>query len=416
MHTSAQKTTRHARGPSLGEKAYVLFLSSVQNSKGGGKSGLQNLLRLRCLVKLSNATPIAVTLFRSISCRCPFSVLVVLSRSFPSCFSSLFLCLLPVLSSNHPSTPSPAAPPLPTNRALGLGLRCLAPPAFLAVSPQLPLFRLGHSASVLRLFSFFSLLFPPNMSALERLLGPTLIGRGGRQVPTASIDSGVIGVYFSAHWCPPCRQFTPMLARRYQELKSLNKAFEVVFVSSDHDKASFDEYFGSMPWLSLPFDDRARKASLSQTYSVQGIPTLILIDSKGALVDRNGRQKVFDATFPLTLPDVVDAEVRGLTLEGVIDAISSDGNLSEEAKLTGYSTVVKILNNILSNPGDPKYLMLKKSNASVQARIGNRNFVKILKLAGFQETADAYKCSECPDTAKLRDVRDVVSSLMMSLS
>ncbi|KYF43144.1 nucleoredoxin family protein [Toxoplasma gondii ARI] len=216
--------------------------------------------------------------------------------------------------------------------------------------------------------------------------------------------------------CPPCRQFTPMLARRYQELKSLNKAFEVVFVSSDHDKASFDEYFGSMPWLSLPFDDRARKASLSQTYSVQGIPTLILIDSKGALVDRNGRQKVFDATFPLTLPDVVDAEVRGLTLEGVIDAISSDGNLSEEAKLTGYSTVVKILNNILSNPGDPKYLMLKKSNASVQARIGNRNFVKILKLAGFQETADAYKCGECPDTAKLRDVRDVVSSLMMSLS
>nr|CEL69039.1 TPA: nnucleoredoxin, putative [Neospora caninum Liverpool] len=254
------------------------------------------------------------------------------------------------------------------------------------------------------------------MAALERLLGPTLIGKGDRVVQTASLDSGVIGIYFSAHWCPPCRQFTPMLARRYQELKNMNKAFEVVFVSSDHDRASFDEYFASMPWLSLPFDDRARKASLSQMYTVQGIPTLILVDSKGALVDRNGRQKVFDAAFVYSLPDNVDAEVKGLTLEGVIDAISSDAALSEDAKVTGYSTVVKIVNNILNNPGDPKYLSLKKNNASVQARLGNRNFIKILKLAGFQETPDAYKCSECPDTAKLRDVRDVVSSLLLSLS
>ncbi|PFH35273.1 nucleoredoxin family protein [Besnoitia besnoiti] len=252
--------------------------------------------------------------------------------------------------------------------------------------------------------------------ALERLLGPTLVGKGGRVVQTSSIDSGVVGIYFSAHWCPPCRQFTPMLARRYHELKSLNKAFEVVFISSDHDKGSFDEYFGSMPWLSLPFEDRARKASLSQIYGVSGIPTLVLVDSNGTLVDRNGRQKVFDATFAQSLPEKIDVEVRGLTLESVIDTISCDAALSDEERTVGYSTLVKVVSNILNNPGDPKYLTLKKSNASVQSKLGNRNFIKILKLAGFQETPEAYKCSEYPDTGKLKEVRDVLNSLLLSMS
>jgi len=34
-------------------------------------------------------------------------------------------------------------------------------------------------------------------------------------------------VYFSAHWCPPCRQFTPQLARFYQQAKQAGRKFEV---------------------------------------------------------------------------------------------------------------------------------------------------------------------------------------------
>ena len=90
------------------------------------------------------------------------------------------------------------------------------------------------------------------------------------------VDQGksVIAFYFSAHWCPPCRQFTPVLARSNHHLcpqsQSLTapqilafisfickisiwraysesrvgegKQVEVVFVSSDRSEAAQQEY------------------------------------------------------------------------------------------------------------------------------------------------------------------------------
>ncbi len=58
-------------------------------------------------------------------------------------------------------------------------------------------------------------------------------------------------VYFSAHWCPPCRAFTPQLTRFYTSLKSKRDDFDIVFVSSDKNQAGFDEYYRDMPWLAL---------------------------------------------------------------------------------------------------------------------------------------------------------------------
>ena len=71
------------------------------------------------------------------------------------------------------------------------------------------------------------------------------------------------GIYFSAHWCPPCRGFTPVLAEYYTTLRAADKKFQVVFVSSDRDEASAKDYYSSMPWLMVPFADRAKKVGPS---------------------------------------------------------------------------------------------------------------------------------------------------------
>ena len=49
------------------------------------------------------------------------------------------------------------------------------------------------------------------MPKISSLLGDKVIRNNGEEVSTESlIDTGkVVGLYFSAHWCPPCRAITP---------------------------------------------------------------------------------------------------------------------------------------------------------------------------------------------------------------
>merc|ERR1719165_6364 len=104
----------------------------------------------------------------------------------------------------------------------------------------------------------------------------------GAKVPVADLASKHLLLYFSAHWCPPCRGFTPKLAEAYKAYKEKGLDLEVVFVSSDRDEKSFAEYFGEMPWLALPFAERDRKSALSKAFDVEGIPTLVILDKDGS--------------------------------------------------------------------------------------------------------------------------------------
>lgn len=128
------------------------------------------------------------------------------------------------------------------------------------------------------------------------LLGPVLVNPTGQEVQTkvALSNKSVIGLYFSASWCPPCRQFTPMLSEKYRT-SYRGKGMEVVFVSSDRDERSFKEYHGHMPWLALPFDAFSLRQSLSGRFGVRGIPMLVILDAQKpgmTVITPNGREEV----------------------------------------------------------------------------------------------------------------------------
>ena len=150
------------------------------------------------------------------------------------------------------------------------------------------------------------------MSAFGALFdGISLKGQDG-SVEAASLDGkAVVGLYFSAHWCPPCKMFTPKLADSYKQIKADSKDFEVVFVSSDRDEASFNEYFGEMPWLAVPFAAKEVAAKLSQQFSVSGIPTFVLLDGEGNILSKNGRSIIDDdprgKKFPWTPPTLAES-------------------------------------------------------------------------------------------------------------
>ena len=118
-----------------------------------------------------------------------------------------------------------------------------------------------------------------------------LLAQGGATMPVSALaDKQVVGLYFSAHWCPPCCGFTPKLAEAYTAIKGTGKSLEIVFVSSDRDEVAFNSYRKEMPWLALPFAERALKQTLSKRFEVSGIPSLVLLDgATGQVISKDGR-------------------------------------------------------------------------------------------------------------------------------
>ncbi|PSR99554.1 Nucleoredoxin like [Actinidia chinensis var. chinensis] len=133
------------------------------------------------------------------------------------------------------------------------------------------------------------------------LLSPT-----GTQVNVSELEGKVIGLYFSANWYIPCRNFTQVLANTYNQLKTNGSEFEVVFVSSDEDLDAFNNYYASMPWLAVPFSDLDSKKALNRRFDVEGIPCLIILQPnspKDEAVLREGVEIVYRfgvMAFPFT--------------------------------------------------------------------------------------------------------------------
>jgi nucleoredoxin len=95
----------------------------------------------------------------------------------------------------------------------------------------------------------------------------------------------LIALYFSAHWCPPCRKFTPELVEFYNRVAPAHPEFEIVFVSFDRAAPAMESYMrdAQMPWPAINFAKVKEKESLLK-YAGQGIPCLVVIDATGKVV------------------------------------------------------------------------------------------------------------------------------------
>ncbi|MBT3636193.1 MAG: redoxin family protein [Opitutae bacterium] len=125
---------------------------------------------------------------------------------------------------------------------------------------------------------------------LAEMLPEQLLDSSGKKISRNELAGKTVGFYFSAHWCPPCRAFTPSLVKFRDSNK---KDFEVVFVSSDKSPDAQMEYMKetNMKWYTLPHRSSEGNA-LSQKFGVRGIPALIIVSPDGETITKNGRGDV----------------------------------------------------------------------------------------------------------------------------
>ena len=95
-------------------------------------------------------------------------------------------------------------------------------------------------------------------------------------------------VYFSAHWCGPCRRFTPKLRETYQHLRThpaVADRFELIFISSDenvHEQRHYAQE-AAMPWPMVKFNDLGSVGILERLQG-NGIPCLVVVNRQGQIL------------------------------------------------------------------------------------------------------------------------------------
>jgi thiol-disulfide isomerase/thioredoxin len=121
----------------------------------------------------------------------------------------------------------------------------------------------------------------------------------------------VIGLYFSADWCPPCQAFSPLLRHLHSSKRAhcdSNKKnippFEVVLVSRCKDARATEHYFSAMPWTAMTHDEASGKTGLDllHKFGITTIPALVLLDGEGAVVCRNAQEKLQEDPAGLHFP------------------------------------------------------------------------------------------------------------------
>jgi nucleoredoxin len=95
----------------------------------------------------------------------------------------------------------------------------------------------------------------------------------------------LVGLYFSAHWCGPCRKFTPQLVEYYNRVAPAHPEFEIIFVSSDRSRFGWESYIREMkmPWLAIEYDQLADLGGV-KALGGDGIPSLLVIDEGSHVV------------------------------------------------------------------------------------------------------------------------------------
>ena len=109
----------------------------------------------------------------------------------------------------------------------------------------------------------------------------TLLDRNGQPIDkTAALARPeTIALYFSGHFCAPCRQFTPLLKEFYDEVNEDDKKLEIVFVSLDKTKEDAEKYHSEHGnWPRIDYDNETARLELKEKLGVEKIPALIVLD------------------------------------------------------------------------------------------------------------------------------------------
>ena len=139
----------------------------------------------------------------------------------------------------------------------------------------------------------------------------------GTEVDWSSYRGKVVLVDFWATWCPPCRAEYPNVLKLYKRYH--DAGFDVLGYSLDSDLDALEEYVKEekTPWktvarkLSMEAkekEDGKEYLNITEYYGINAIPTMILVDKDGKVINLEARGKRLADALAEIFPDVPELQ------------------------------------------------------------------------------------------------------------
>ena len=130
------------------------------------------------------------------------------------------------------------------------------------------------------------------LKKIERVgkpLGLKFTAIDGRAIDLEKLKGQVVLIDFWATWCGPCMAELPKVKAAYEKLHP--RGFEILGISFDREKDALEKLVAKekLPWPQC-FDEGEEGKKLGDEFGITGIPTMWLVDRKGALRELNARE------------------------------------------------------------------------------------------------------------------------------
>ncbi len=135
--------------------------------------------------------------------------------------------------------------------------------------------------TLLLYFAFFSHTYkpPPGLSPGKEPPDFNLKTIDGRTISLSDLRGKVVLINFWATWCPPCKEEIPLFIDVYKKYK--DKGFEILAISTDTSAETVKKFANE---YKIPFPVLVDDGKVSNLYSIQGLPTSLLIGRDGKIV------------------------------------------------------------------------------------------------------------------------------------